>query len=171
MKLIQELENIGLRFVETYYYDAYYFSHIFEFDADTCVIIDDNLCDKNKELQFMTTCQMISEGWDSPQTEVIVMASLSLTVGRRKVPFFCDDDILRIRSEKKLKVHSEETLLEDFTDFIDQNSLTYSFKLVFLLQFLDLVDRDGECSLDQLADGYRQSYMVRLNVVLKKDFV
>lgn len=230
---------------------------------------------KKKELQFMTTCQMISEGWDSPQTEIIVMArptlskvlylkqlgrgarkypgkeclycidvvdnysaqlrpwcfnslfhlntyvpwmgfkagrtneylellglselemkleeidiltfeekypgiksaeqaarllfvntgtlkswvkkeaslaSLYLTVGKRRVPFFSDEDILIIRDKKKLKAHSDDTLLQDFTDFIDQNVLTYSFKLVFLLTFLDLVDQDGECPFDELAE-------------------
>lgn len=247
---------------------------------------------KKKELQFMTTCQMISEGWDSPQTEIIVMArptlskvlylqqlgrgarkypgkeclycidvvdnysaqlrpwcfnslfhlntyapwmgfksgrtneylellglsememkleeidiltfeekypgiksaeqaarllfvntdtlkswvkkeaslaSLYLTVGNRKVPFFSDDDILIIRNKKNLKAHSEETILEDFTDFIDQNSLTYSFKLVFLLKFLDLVDNDGECNFNQLAEKYKQFYMDRLNRGLQVD--
>lgn len=34
---------------------------------------------KKKELQFMTTCQMISEGWDSPQTEIVVMARPTLS--------------------------------------------------------------------------------------------
>ncbi|MEE3488489.1 MAG: DEAD/DEAH box helicase [Bulleidia sp.] len=34
---------------------------------------------RNKRIQFLTSCQMISEGWDSPQTEVIVMARPTLS--------------------------------------------------------------------------------------------
>lgn len=33
----------------------------------------------NKEVQFLCSCQLISEGWDSPQTEVIVMARPTLS--------------------------------------------------------------------------------------------
>ncbi|MDD4609240.1 MAG: DEAD/DEAH box helicase [Bacteroidaceae bacterium] len=247
---------------------------------------------KKRKLQFMTTCQMISEGWDSPQTEVIVMArptlskvlylqqlgrgarkhvdkeclycidvvdnysahlrpwsfnslfnlntyvswmgikegrstdylellglsekemkleeidiltfeekypdiksaeqaarilfvntdtlrswikkepslaSLYLTVGNKRVPFFNADNLLTIRKKKNLKEHNEDTILEDFTDFIDQNSLTYSFKLVFLLKFLELVDKNGECNFYQLAERYKQFYMDRLNRNLQVD--
>ena len=34
---------------------------------------------KNKEIQFLCSCQLISEGWDSPQTEVVVMARPTLS--------------------------------------------------------------------------------------------
>ena len=33
----------------------------------------------NKEIQFLISCQLISEGWDSPQTEVVVMARPTLS--------------------------------------------------------------------------------------------
>ncbi|MBR2800961.1 MAG: DEAD/DEAH box helicase family protein [Erysipelotrichaceae bacterium] len=33
----------------------------------------------NKEIQFLLSCQLISEGWDSPQTEVVVMARPTLS--------------------------------------------------------------------------------------------
>ncbi|MBR2811420.1 MAG: DEAD/DEAH box helicase family protein, partial [Solobacterium sp.] len=36
---------------------------------------------ENKEVQFLLSCQMISEGWDSPQTEVVVMARPTLAEG------------------------------------------------------------------------------------------
>lgn len=34
---------------------------------------------KNKEIQFLLSCQVISEGWDCPQTEVVVMARPTLS--------------------------------------------------------------------------------------------
>jgi len=246
----------------------------------------------DKKLQFMTTCQMISEGWDSPQTEIVVMArptlskvlylqqlgrgarnyegkeclycidvvdnysaqlrpwcfnsifnistysdwiglkngrtneylellglsekeikleeidittfeekypdiksteqtarllfvntstlshwikkdpnlsSLYLTVGKRKVPFFSDADIENIRKIKGLPVHNDETILEDFTKFIDDNNLTFSFKLVFLLSYLELVDNEGECPLDSLVKRYSAFYLDRLERGLKVD--
>ena len=34
---------------------------------------------KNKEIQFLLSCQVISEGWDCPQTEIVVMARPTLS--------------------------------------------------------------------------------------------
>lgn len=34
---------------------------------------------KNRKIQFLISCQIISEGWDSPQTEIVVMARPTLS--------------------------------------------------------------------------------------------
>lgn len=90
-------------------------------------------------------------------------ASLTLTIGNRKVPYFNNDDIEKIRVVKNLKLHNDSTILEDFINFIDENTLTFSFKLVFLLSCFKVVDYNGEIDLDLLLEEYRSYYISRYN--------
>ncbi len=97
------------------------------------------------------------------------LSSLSLPLGNRMMPYFSPEDVARIKGKKKLGRHDETTLLKDFLDFIDENSLTYSFKLVFMLGMLHLSDNEGEVNLDKLLDYYIAFYDDRLNRNLPSD--
>lgn len=96
-------------------------------------------------------------------------SSLSLPLGSKIMPYFSDEDISRIRKEKGLKEHSDETILEDFIDFINENTLTYSFKLVFMLNMFKLADKEGEVNIDNLIDYYRDFYQNRIDRNLQVD--
>lgn len=89
-------------------------------------------------------------------------SSLSLPIGNRIMPYFSSSDIEHIRKDKHLKIHNDETLLQDFEDFIDENTLTFSFKLVFILSMFKLADKEGEVRLDALVEEYRQFYLNRI---------
>lgn len=96
-------------------------------------------------------------------------SSLSLPLGSKIMPYFSDEDISRIRKEKGLKEHSDETILEDFIDFINENTLTYSFKLVFMLNMFKLADKEGEVNIDNLIGYYRDFYQNRIDRNLQVD--
>lgn len=96
-------------------------------------------------------------------------SSLSLPIGNKRMPYFSSADIERIRQEKNLKTHTEETILQDFVDFIDENTLTYSFKLIFMLGMLELADKEGEVNIDYLIDYYTRFYTDRLQRNLQVD--
>lgn len=97
------------------------------------------------------------------------IASLYLPIGSKLMPYFNQHDISNIRTIKKLTIHDDSTILQDFLEFIDENSLTFSFKLIFMLGMLKLSDRDGEVNLDKLLDYYINFYMDRLNRSLPVD--
>jgi superfamily II DNA or RNA helicase len=97
------------------------------------------------------------------------LASLYLPIGSRMMPYFNEKDIENIRSLKKLAVHNDETILKDFVDFIDENTLTFSFKLIFILGMLNLCDEEGEVNLDKLLDYYISFYKDRLDRNLPVD--
>lgn len=97
------------------------------------------------------------------------LSCLSLPLGNKLMPYFSPEDIDEIKKKKKLGRHDETTLLKDFLDFIDENSLTYSFKLVFMLGMLCLSDNEGEVNLDKLLDYYIAFYEDRLNRNLPSD--
>ena len=96
-------------------------------------------------------------------------SSLSLPIGNKLMPYFSFKDIANIKEAKKLKDHNESTILQDFIDFIDENTLTYSFKLVFMLGMLKLADKEGEVNIDKLLDYYISFYKNRLDRNLQVD--
>ena len=96
-------------------------------------------------------------------------SSLSLPIGNKLMPYFSNEDIAKIKQAKQLKEHNEETILQDFVDFIDENTLTYSFKLIFMLSMFDLADKEGEVNIDNLIDKYSKFYIDRLDRKLPVD--
>lgn len=90
------------------------------------------------------------------------ISSLKLPIGSRMMPYFSPEDIENIRSSKGLGRHDDTTILEDFEAFIDENTLTFSFKLIFMLSMLKLADREGEVSIDELLEEYRAFYLDRI---------
>lgn len=85
------------------------------------------------------------------------------------MPYFSSEDISKIKLAKNLKEHSDETILQDFIDFIDENTLTYSFKLIFMLNMFKLADKEGEVNIDNLIDDYSAFYQDRLDRNLQVD--
>ena len=47
----EKLENLGLKFVDEYFYDDTHHSFVLKKD-DICVIVDDNICETDKETIF-----------------------------------------------------------------------------------------------------------------------
>ena len=96
-------------------------------------------------------------------------SSLYLPIGSKMMPYFSSADIQNIKQIKKLKDHNEETILQDFIDFVDENTLTYSFKLIFLLNMFKLADKEGEVNMDNLIDEYSAFYKDRIERNLQVD--
>lgn len=97
------------------------------------------------------------------------ISSLQLPIGSRMVPYFSQDDIEKIRIKHNLGKHDDSTILKDFEDFIDENTLTFSFKLIFMLNMLKLADNEGEVDMDELLENYRDFYMDRIDRGLPVD--
>ena len=97
------------------------------------------------------------------------ISSLQLPIGSRMVPYFSKDDIENIRTAHNLGKHDDSTILQDFSDFIDENTLTFSFKLIFMLSMLKLADKEGEVNIDDLINEYRSFYLNRIDNNLPVD--
>ena len=97
------------------------------------------------------------------------ISSLQLPIGSRMVPYFSAEDVEAIRESHGLGQHDDTTILKDFEDFIDENTLTFSFKLIFMLSMLKLADKEGEVNIDDLISEYRAFYMDRLDRGLPVD--
>ena len=97
------------------------------------------------------------------------ISSLQLPIGSRMVPYFSETDITSIRAGHNLGIHDDTTILQDFEAFVDENTLTFSFKLIFMLNMLKLADKEGEVNMDDLIREYRSYYLDRLDRGLPVD--
>lgn len=96
-------------------------------------------------------------------------SSLSLPIGNRIMPYYSTADIDNIRLVKHLSLHTDSTILQDFVAFIDENTLTYSFKLTFMLGMFELADQEGEVNIEHLIDYYTNFYLDRIHRNLQVD--
>lgn len=98
-----------------------------------------------------------------------VIPSLVIEVGVRPYYMFNKETISEIRIIKGLKEHTEETIKEDFYDFINQKDYTFSFKIIFMLGSLKIADNEGEVNLNKLLALYRKFYLDRIELNLPVD--
>lgn len=124
---------------------------------------------------FVNTATLMS--WYKKDPSI---SSLTLPIGSRMVPYFSSADVEHIRTSRNLGVHDESTILQDFEDFIEENTLTFSFKLVFMLGMLELANEEGEVKIEDLMKYYKQFYLNRIerglpvdrpNCVYTKDYL
>jgi superfamily II DNA or RNA helicase len=90
-----------------------------------------------------------------------ISADYELPIGRKSIYLFKKEQVETIRSSKNLKVHNETTIVEDFWDFIEERDYTFSYKIYFLLSFLDKVDLEGNLEIEKLYDCYQNYYTQR----------
>ena len=96
-------------------------------------------------------------------------ASLYLPIGSKEMPYFSLEDIKTIREDRHLKEHTDETILDDFIEFTDDKTFTFSFKLVFLINCFKCADKEGNINLDDLLNEYKRFYISRIEKGLPVD--
>lgn len=90
-----------------------------------------------------------------------ITPDIRLPLSRGFVYLFKPEQINIIRLAKGLKEHSEETITDDFWDFIDIGNYTFSYKIYFILSILDIVDSTGDCDVNNLSIVYQNYYINR----------
>jgi hypothetical protein len=100
-----------------------------------------------------------------------IAADVAIPFGRSSVVFFKPERVEEIRSLKKLKKHGEETIVEDFREFIEQGTYTFSYKMYFMLALLETVDCAGDAEVEKVLDRYISAYEDRFNdnLVIDRD--
>jgi len=78
--------------------------------------------------------------------------------GRSKLSFFKPEQIDNIRKQKGLKEHTKETRKADFLEFLEKRDYTFSYKIIFLLSFLKVVNQRGEADLPMVLENYQFFY-------------
>ena len=98
-----------------------------------------------------------------------VTPDVQIPIGKQFLNYYEPSKVEEIRQAKNLKVHNDETIYEDFFEFIDEGTYSLSYKMIFILSFLQTIDHNGESSLDDLVMEFKKFYQYRLDNNLKMD--
>lgn len=90
-----------------------------------------------------------------------VNPDVEIPFGRKTLQYFKPEKIGELREKKGLKEHDDQTIYEDFFEFLEKRDYSFSYKIIFILSFLKCTDHTGECSLDELVDLYSSFYLDR----------
>ena len=98
-----------------------------------------------------------------------ISPDVSIPFGRHALHYFNPTQVENIRSTKNLKQHNEDTQYDDFFEFLDKGDYSFSYKIVFILSFLKLMDHNGECNLENLVEKYSKFYKIRHELGIQPD--
>lgn len=92
-----------------------------------------------------------------------ITAAKSIPFGRSQLHYFSLEQLADIRTRKGIKPRTEASRRDDFFEFLEQRDYTFSYKIVFLLSFIELCNERGEVELPALTRHYQDFYIQLLN--------
>ena len=99
-----------------------------------------------------------------------ITPTASFTFGSKRINLFSPEDVQRIREDLNIAVHNDETMRADFMAFLESRDYSLSYKMPFVLSFLDHMDPLTGCaSIDEVLDDYIAFYRNRIEQGLVVD--
>ncbi|MDO4538628.1 MAG: DEAD/DEAH box helicase [Coriobacteriales bacterium] len=99
-----------------------------------------------------------------------IVPSVTFAFGSRKLALFSPDDVAAMRERLGIPVHDDSTIRDDFWSFLQARDYTMSYKMPFLLSFLDhMSPATGSADIDEVLDDYVAFYRDRLDRGLAVD--
>ncbi len=98
-----------------------------------------------------------------------IQPTVTYPFGSKKLYLFSPEDVARIREELSIPEHTDETIKEDFFDFLEERDYSLSYKIVFLTSLLDNINSIGDANIEDVLDDYIAFYQERLDRGLPVD--
>lgn len=98
-----------------------------------------------------------------------LIPSVEYSFGSKKMYLFSPQDVEKYRIELGIKEHTDATIKDDFFEFLEERDYSLSYKMPFLLSFVDKHDSIGDAEIDELLEDYIQFYRDRIDRGLPVD--
>ena len=98
-----------------------------------------------------------------------ITPTLEFPFGSRKISLFSPEDVEKYRKELYIQEHNDETVRDDFFAFLEERDYSLSYKMPFLLSFIDHMDINGEAEIEDVLTDYIAFYQDRINKGLPVD--
>lgn len=98
-----------------------------------------------------------------------LVPSVEYEFGSKSLYLFSPDDVSKYRKELNIKEHNDETIKDDFFEFLEERDYSLSYKMPFLLAFIKHKDSIGDANIEGLLTDYIAFYQDRLNKNLQVD--
>ena len=98
-----------------------------------------------------------------------ITPSVEYKFGSKSLYLFSPDDVEKYRKELDIKEHNDNTIKQDFFDFLEERDYSLSYKMPFMLAVVKYIDSIGDAKIDDVLDDYIAFYQDRLRRGLQVD--
>lgn len=89
--------------------------------------------------------------------------------GSKQIYLFSPEDAKQIKQDLEIPEHTEETMKQDFFDFLEERDYSLSYKMPFLLSFLKNMNSIGDANIEEVLNDYIAFYEGRIERGLPVD--
>ena len=89
--------------------------------------------------------------------------------GSKSLYLFSPEDVEKYRKELDIKEHNDNTIKQDFFDFLEERDYSLYYKMPFMLAVVNHIDSIGDAKIDDVLDDYIAFYKDRLSRGLQVD--
>lgn len=98
-----------------------------------------------------------------------IMPTVEFPFGSKKISLFSPEDVEKYRKELDIQEHNDETVRDDFFAFLEERDYSLSYKMPFLLAFIDRMNTNGEAEIEDVLTDYIAFYQDRIDKGLPVD--
>lgn len=98
-----------------------------------------------------------------------ITPTVEFSFGSKKISLFSPEDVEKYRKELNIQEHNDETVRDDFFEFLEERDYSLSYKMPFLLSFIDHMDTIGDAKIEDVLTDYIAFYQDRIDKGLPVD--
>ena len=98
-----------------------------------------------------------------------ITPTVEFPFGSKKISLFSPEDVEKYRKELNIQEHNDDTIKDDFFAFLEERDYSLSYKMPFLLSFIDHMDTIGDAKIEDVLTDYIAFYQDRIDKGLPVD--
>lgn len=98
-----------------------------------------------------------------------ITPTVEFPFGSKKISLFSPEDVEKYRKELNIQEHNDDTVRDDFFEFLEERDYSLSYKMSFLLSFIDHMDTIGDAKIEDVLTDYIAFYQDRIDKGLPVD--
>ncbi|WP_036612685.1 DEAD/DEAH box helicase [Oribacterium sp. P6A1] len=98
-----------------------------------------------------------------------IQPSVEYKFGSKSMYLFSPEAVETYRQELDIREHNDETIKEDFFEFLEERDYSLSYKMPFMLGFLKHLNSIGDARIEDILEDYIAFYRSRLERGLQVD--
>lgn len=98
-----------------------------------------------------------------------ITPTVEFPFGSKKISLFSPEDVEKYRKELNIQEHNDDTVRDDFFTFLEERDYSLSYKMPFLLSFIDHMDTIGDAKIEDVLTDYIAFYQDRIDKGLPVD--
>ena len=98
-----------------------------------------------------------------------ITPTVEFPFGSKKISLFSPADVEKYRKELNIQEHNDDTVRDDFFAFLEERDYSLSYKMPFLLSFIDHMETIGDAKIEDVLTDYIAFYQDRIDKGLPVD--